>query len=85
MTDFFRIIGDPTRVRLLLLLNDSEFCVSSLADELGTTQSAVSHQLNVLRTNKLVKYRRDGKQIYYTSVNQQVQSILEKGLQQIAD
>lgn len=85
MTDFFRIIGDPTRVKLLLLLNESEICVSGLADELGTTQSAVSHQLNVLRTSKLVKYRRDGKQIYYTAANQQVQEILKKGLEHISD
>lgn len=66
LTEFFKVLGDPTRIRILFLLMEQDSCVSNLAKRLGMTQSAVSHQLNILKSNKLVKWRRDGKMIFYT-------------------
>jgi len=75
ITDFFRIISDPSRVRLLLILQEGENCVSEMADMLGMTQSAVSHQMNVLRSQHIVGSRRDGKQIYYYMANGPMQTL----------
>lgn len=65
MTDFFRVLGDPTRVKILLQLFDNEFCVGELASRLNMTDSAVSHQLHILKSGRLVKKRRDGKMMIY--------------------
>lgn len=77
------MLGNPTRIRILLLLMEQDICVSDLAEQLGLTQSAVSHQLNLLKSNKLVKCRRDGKMIFYTLVDEDVQMIVEKGVEHI--
>ena len=61
LTEFFKMLGNPTRIRILLLLMEQDANVSDLAEQLGMTQSAVSHQLNLLKSNKLVKRRKDGK------------------------
>ena len=66
LTEFFKMLGNPTRIRILLLLMEQDLCVGDLADQLGITQSAVSRQLNLLKSNKLVRRRRDGKMIFYT-------------------
>lgn len=66
LTEFFKLLGNPTRIRILLLLMEQDLCVGDLAEQLGITQSAVSHQLNLLKSNKLVRRRRDGKMIFYT-------------------
>lgn len=79
LTGFFKILSDPTRVKILLLLSHQEACVSELASQLGTTPSAVSHQLSVLKSNNLVKKRRHGKQIYYALSDNHVRAIIEKG------
>ena len=63
LTEFFKMLGNPTRIRILLLLMEQDANVSDLAERLGMTQSAVSHQLNLLKSNKLVRRRRDGKMI----------------------
>ena len=81
LTEFFKVLGNPTLIRILLLLMDAN--VSDLAERLGMTQSAVSHQLNLLKSNKLVRRRRDGKMIFYTLVDEHVQMILEKGTEHI--
>jgi DNA-binding transcriptional ArsR family regulator len=65
ITDFFRIISDPTRIRVLLLLQNGESYVSEMAENFAMTKSAVSHQLNLMRSQQVVTARRDGKQIYY--------------------
>ena len=83
LTEFFKILGNPTRIRILLLLMEQDANVSDLAERLGMTQSAVSHQLNLLKSNKLVRRRRDGKMIFYTLVDEHVQMILEKGTEHI--
>lgn len=66
LTELFRAIGDFTRLRLLLRLIDREACVTELTKELGMTQSAVSHQLSILKSHRLVTSRRAGKQVYYS-------------------
>lgn len=73
------MLGDPTRIHLLFLLMEQEACVSDLAKRLGMTQSAVSHQLSLLKANKLVKQRRSGKMIFYTLVDDHVRMVIEKG------
>ena len=83
LTEFFKMLGNPTRIRILLLLMEQDANVSDLAERLGMTQSAVSHQLNLLKSNKMVRRRRDGKMIFYTLVDEHVQMILEKGTEHI--
>lgn len=83
LTEFFKVLGNPTRIRILLLLMEQDSCVSDLAEQLGITQSAVSHQLNLLKSNKLVRRRRDGKMIFYALVDEHVQMIIEKGTEHI--
>ncbi|MCI8613969.1 ArsR family transcriptional regulator [Parablautia intestinalis] len=79
------MLGNPTRIRILLLLMEQDANVSVLAEQLGMTQSAVSHQLNLLKSNKLVKRRRDGKMIFYAIVDEHVQMIIEKGTEHIRE
>ena len=81
LTEFFKVLGNPTRIRILLLLMEHDACVSELADRLGYTQSAVSHQLNILKSNKLIRQRREGKMVFYTPTDQNVKPIIEKGIE----
>ena len=83
LTEFFKLLGDPTRIHILFLLMERDACVSDLADRLGLTQSAVSHQLSLLKANKLVRRRRDGKMIFYTLVDDHVRMVIEKGTEHI--
>lgn len=83
LTEFFKVLGNPTRIRILLLLMEQDANVSDLAEQLGMTQSAVSHQLNLLKSNKLVRRRRDGKMIFYALVDKHVQMVIEKGTEHI--
>ena len=82
-TEFFKLLGDPTRIHILFLLMERDACVSDLADRLGLTQSAVSHQLSLLKANKLVRQRRDGKMIFYTLVDDHVRMVIEKGTEHV--
>ena len=66
LADFYKVFGDATRVKILFVLLQAEMCVCDLAETLGMTQSAISHQLRVLKQMKLVKNRRDGKTVYYS-------------------
>ena len=83
LTEIFKVLGNPTRIRILLLLMELDANVSDLAEQLGMTQSAVSHQLNLLKSNKLVRRRRDRKMIFYTLVDEHVSMVLEKGTEHI--
>ncbi len=85
MTDFFRVLGDPTRVKILLQLFDREFCVGELASRLNMTDSAVSHQLQILKSGRLVKKRRDGKMMIYAIADSHVRSIIAQGWEHIAE
>jgi len=83
LAEFFKMVGDSNRIRLLFLLIDKEICVQHLADELSMTQSAVSHQLRLLRQQRLVKYVRDGKKTYYSLDDEHVRTILNIGLEHL--
>lgn len=83
LADFFKNLADPTRVRLLDALSHSELCVHDIADLLGMSQSAVSHQLRILRQNHLVKFRKDGKHVFYQLDDDHVSTVLNTGLAHI--
>ena len=85
LADLFKVFGDTSRVRILYKLLDGEYCVNNLAEELDMTQSAVSHQLKVLKMSKLVKNRRDGKQMYYSLADDHVSTILSMGMEHIQE
>ena len=83
LTEFFKALGNPTRIYLLFLLMEQDACVSDLANRLRMTQSAVSHQLSLLKANKLVRQRRRGKMIFYTLVDNHVRMAIEKGTEHV--
>lgn len=85
MADLFKIFGDTTRIRILYALYDDEHSVGDIAEALDMTQSAVSHQLKILRTSKLLKARRDGKQIFYSLADEHVHMIMDVGLEHIEE
>ncbi|KXL51836.1 hypothetical protein CLNEO_28080 [Anaerotignum neopropionicum] len=84
VAEFFKVFGDVTRIRILQSLLIGEKNVGELADSLDMSQSAISHQLRVLRQNNLVKYRKDGKAVFYSLDDGHVQTILEQGMVHIA-
>lgn len=79
LSDIFKALGDPTRLRIVSALAISELCVCDLANALGSSISAVSHQLRVLRNLKLVKYRKEGKMVYYSLNDECVETLLSEG------
>ena len=83
IADLFKIFGDSTRVRILYVLLDNEICVGDLCETLGMTQSAISHQLRVLRQNGLVKFRKEGKTVFYSLDDDHVTRLLSEGLEHI--
>lgn len=85
LTELFRIFGDSTRVRILYVLLESEMCVCDLAMLLGMTQSAISHQLRALKNARLVRSRREGKTVFYTLADDHVKTILDQGLEHVAE
>jgi DNA-binding transcriptional ArsR family regulator len=85
LADTFKVLGDLTRVRILDALSHAEVAVCDLAELLGLTQSAVSHQLRLLRNTRLVKSRRDGQHIYYTLDDQHIVKLFEQGLEHVQE
>jgi DNA-binding transcriptional ArsR family regulator len=85
LADTFKVLGDVTRVRILDALAHAEVPVCDLASLLGLTQSAVSHQLRLLRNTRLVKSRRDGQHIYYTLDDQHIVKLFEQGLEHVQE
>ena len=85
LAELFKVFGDSTRIRILFVLFEAEVCVCDLADVLGMTQSAISHQLKVLKQSKLVKARRDGKSVFYSLVDDHVRSIIAQGREHIEE
>jgi ArsR family transcriptional regulator, lead/cadmium/zinc/bismuth-responsive transcriptional repressor len=85
LAETFKVLGDTTRVRILDALSQMEFCVQDLADLLGLTQSAVSHQLRVLRSMRLVRTRRDGRQIFYALDDDHIVKLFEQGLEHVEE
>lgn len=85
LAEFFRVFGDSTRIRILYSLLDGEKCVQEISSLLDLTQSAVSHQLQTLRANRLVKYRRSGKTVFYTLADDHIFSIINQGIEHIEE
>ncbi|MBP5383724.1 MAG: winged helix-turn-helix transcriptional regulator [Lachnospiraceae bacterium] len=85
LAELFKVFGDSTRIRILFALFDEERCVSDIANTLQITQSAISHQLKILKQSKLIKSRRDGKQIYYALADDHVRSIIGQGLEHVEE
>lgn len=83
LADLYKVFGDPTRIRILYVLSKREMCVQDIADTLSMTQSAISHQLRVLKQSFLVKNRRDGKTIYYSLDDDHVATIMAQGLEHV--
>ncbi|MDO5422193.1 MAG: metalloregulator ArsR/SmtB family transcription factor [Eubacteriales bacterium] len=83
--DLFKIFGDPTRLRILCLLSGGELCVQDIAGGLAMTQSAISHQLRILKQSALVKSRRDGKTVYYSLADEHVATIIQQGLEHVCE
>jgi ArsR family transcriptional regulator len=85
LAELFKVFGDSTRIRILTVLFEEEMCVCDIAEVLGMNQSAVSHQLRVLKTAKLIKNRKDGKQVFYSLADDHVRTILAMGLEHIEE
>lgn len=85
LAELFKIFGDSTRIRILFVLFEAEVCVCDLAHALNMTQSAISHQLRILKQNKLVKNRREGKSIFYSLADDHVRTIIAQGLEHIEE
>lgn len=85
LAELFKIFGDSTRIKILFALLGREVSVGDLAQVLGMTQSAISHQLRILKTNGLVRYRREGKSLFYALSDDHVSKILNMGLEHIEE
>ena len=85
LADFFKVYADTTRIRMLMVLSQSEMCVCDLAAALGMTQSAISHQLRMLKQMKLVKNRREGKTVFYSLADDHIQTIISQGMEHIME
>ena len=85
LAELFKVFGDSTRIRILFVLFEAEVCVCDLAQVLNMTQSAISHQLRILKQNKLVKNRREGKSIFYSLADDHVRAIIAQGREHIEE
>ena len=85
LAELFKIFGDSTRVKILYALLESELCVCDIAKLMDVSQSAVSHQLRVLKQMRLVKFRRDGKTVFYSLADGHIETILAQGMEHISE
>lgn len=85
LAELFKVFGDSTRIRILYVLFEEEVCVCDLAATLNMTQSAISHQLRILKQSKLVKSRRDGKSVFYSLADAHVRTIIAQGQQHLQE
>ena len=85
LAELFKVFGDSTRIRILFVLFEAEVCVCDLAEALNMTQSAISHQLSILKRNKLVKSRREGKSMFYSLADDHVRTIVSQGMEHIEE
>ena len=83
LADLFKVFGDSTRIKILYVLYENEMCVYDIATLLNMTQSAISHQLRILKSSKLVKYRKVGKEVYYSLADDHVEAIFKLGCEHI--
>lgn len=84
LAETFKVLGDPTRVKVLQALSIEELCVCDIASLLGTTKSAISHQLRLLRSLRVVRYRKAGRIVYYSLDDSHVENLLREGLNHIS-
>lgn len=85
LAELFKIFGDTTRIKILYVLFEAEMCVCDIAQLLHMTQSAISHQLRQLKQSKLVRYRREGKTVFYSLADDHVRTIIGQGLEHITE
>lgn len=85
LAELFKVFGDSTRIRILFVLFEAEVCVCDLAKVLNMTQSAISHQLKILKQSKLVKSRRDGKSVFYSLADEHVRTIIAQGCEHVEE
>ena len=85
LAELFKIFGDTTRIKILYALFEAELCVGDMAQLLGLSQTAVSHQLRVLKGNKLVKFRREGKTVFYSLADDHVRRIINQGMEHVEE
>lgn len=85
LADFFKVFGDSTRIKILYALCASEMCVQDLTDVLNMNQSAISHQLRILKQAGLVKYRKDGKFVFYALADDHVTQIITQGMEHVSE
>ena len=85
LAELFKIFGDSTRIRILDVLTKKELCVQEIAEELSMTQSAISHQLRILKQADLIRSRRDGKAIFYSLADDLVATIMNQGLEHVCE
>ena len=85
LAELFRIFADSTRIKILYVLFEAEMCVCDIAELLGMTQSAISHQLRLLKQAKLVKFRREGKTIFYSLADDHVRTIIGMGMEHLCE
>ena len=85
LAELFKIFGDSTRIKILYALFEAELCVCDMAQLLGLSQTAVSHQLRVLKANKLVKFRREGKTVFYSLADDHVRRIINQGMEHVEE
>ena len=85
LAELYKVFGDTTRIRILYALLESELCVNDMAVLLNMSQTAVSHQLRVLKNNKLVKFRKEGKIVFYSLSDDHVRSIIEIGMEHVEE
>ena len=83
LSDVFKALGDPTRIRMIYILSRMEMCVCDIAETLGMTQSAISHQLRLLRNLKLVKFRKEGKSVIYSLDDEHILNLFNQGMEHI--
>lgn len=85
LAELYKVFGDSTRIKILYALFEAEMCVCDIAALLGMTQSAISHQLRVLKQSQLVKFRREGKTIYYSLADDHVRTIIGMGVEHLSE
>ena len=85
LAELFKVFGDITRVNIICVLFASEMCVCDIADVLGMTQSAISHQLRILKASRLVKYRREGKSVFYSLDDEHISRIFDLALSHVSE
>ena len=85
LAELFKVFADSTRMKIIYALMEGELCVCDIAAIVGTTQSAISHQLRILKQSKLVKYRKEGKVVYYSLDDEHISEIVKKGREHIEE